>query len=483
MKRRWLPRFSLRAWLLLSYLTVLVLPVLALLATGAFAVDLRQQTRINITAQADLWALTVEHELGLVDGSLAQLAPALSPRLARARDRTLTGIQIVDVEGQVVASSGERTGYSLAEDPEVQKALAGTPASLERPRPRVTPGADTELRGLSRFAPVRIFVAMPLWYDGEVVGAVVVSRTPREELQAFAQMAPRLAGGVVVAVLLTVVIAATSGHWSSRSLRRLARAALEIARGAPAAPQLAAQRASHVREVAALASAVDTMRAQLQARLHYIDEFAGNVAHEFRTPITTLRGTFELLSDDAQMAPEQRERFMSNALAELSRLDALVGGLLALARAEKPVRSGHVELHALLAECCEDRPEVTLEGQGGVVQGSAEQLSAVVTNLVDNALQHGAAPVVVRAWSRGDETGFEVVDHGTGIEAADLPRIFDRFFTTDRHRGIGLGLAMVRLVCRAHGGEVTVRSRPGRTVFSVALPVEGGRAAGLDAQS
>ncbi len=472
MSRRLLPRFSLRSWVLLSSLTIFLLPGLALVATGALAGDLRRQTQVAITAQAHLWALHVQHDLAQ-GGTLRGRAAELSTRLAEGRDRTLTGIQIVDDQGVVVASSGERTGHDLSEDPEVRQALRGTVASLERPRTRVNPTRG-DWSGPSRFADVRIFVALPLVVDDAVVGAVVVSRTPREELQAFAQMAPRLAGGLFVVLLLTVGLAGASGYWSSRSLMRLARAALDIARGESEAPQLTAQRASHVREVAALASAVDTMRAQLQARLHYIDEFAGNVAHEFRTPIATLRGTFELMHDDPQMPAEQRERFMSNALAELSRLDALVGGLLELARAEQRVPRQRVDLHAMLIDCCEERDGVVVEGQAGAVRGSPEQLEAVVLNLVDNAIEHGQAeaPVVVRAWAKEDETGFEVIDQGKGIDPADLERIFDRFFTTDRHNGIGLGLAMVRLVCQAHGGEVTVRSRPGRTVFSVALPAD-----------
>jgi two-component system sensor histidine kinase ChvG len=224
-----------------------------------------------------------------------------------------------------------------------------------------------------------------------------------------------------------------------------------------------------VREVAALAGAVDTMRAQLQARLDYIDEFAGNVAHEFRTPIATLRGTFELLTDDPDMDAAQRERFFRNALAELQRLDALVGGLLALARAERPAQAEPVDLDAVLRAACRDRAR--LEGTAGLVVGAEHQLRAVVDNLIDNARRHAAArTITVVAWSEPGIAGFEVVDDGRGIPGEALQRVFDRFYTTDRQRGIGLGLPTARLICRAHGGDISVRSRPGRTVFCVALP-------------
>ncbi|MCA9704624.1 MAG: HAMP domain-containing protein, partial [Myxococcales bacterium] len=376
-----------------------------------------------------------------------------------------------DVQAKAAAllqpiSDAKPGGDNASYDPDYD-AIRSEVGKLDSPT-----GGEVDWSGPSRFADVRTFVAVPVRVHEQVVGAVIVSRTPREQVQAIVQMAPRLVTGLLVMVLLTVAIAVASGHRGSRSLRRLARAALAIARGAPQAPELHALRTSRVHEVAALAGAVDTMRAQLQARLRYIDEFAGNVAHEFRTPIATLRGTFELLHDDPGMPAAQRERFVSNALAELTRLDALVGGLLALARAERPAAPERVDLQALVEDLCAERPGVRVEGRCGWVEGCAEQLEAVVLNLVDNALQHGGAvtPVIVRGWATATETGLQVIDHGPGIAPGHRDKIFDRFFTTDRHHGIGLGLAMVRLVCQAHGGEVTVRSRPGHTVFSVALP-------------
>ena len=80
----------------------------------------------------------------------------------------------------------------------------------------------------------------------------------------------------------------------------------------------------------------------------------------------------------------------------------------------------------------------------------------------------GEGPGAGEGW-----TGFRVIDDGRGISEANLPRVFDRFFTTDRGAGgTGLGLALVRAIAVRHGGEVTVDSRPGRTVFTVRLPLQ-----------
>ena len=97
----------------------------------------------------------------------------------------------------------------------------------------------------------------------------------------------------------------------------------------------------------------------------------------------------------------------------------------------------------------------------------------MIGNLVENARVHGGRDVWVRAWRSEGVCGFDVEDDGPGITPANLPRVFDRFFTTRRGSGgTGLGLALVRAVVTSHGGEVTVSSEPRRTVFRVRLPAD-----------
>lgn len=144
-------------------------------------------------------------------------------------------------------------------------------------------------------------------------------------------------------------------------------------------------------------------------------------------------------------------------------------------RAEQPDARARVDLQSLIEAECAEQPGVIVEGHAAVVRGSRGQLRTVVANLLANARQHGgaAARIVVRAFGSERETGFEVIDDGPGIPSAHLPRVFDRFFTTDRREGLGLGLALVRSICRAHGGDVSVASRPGHTVLRVVLPPGG----------
>ncbi len=458
---------SLRTWLVASHLVVLFLPLLALVGTGALAWDLRMQTRDDLEHQATLLSLHIGDRLSREKKTLEALE--LSPLLEKAKDSTLAGFRVTDANGVVVASSAGPSHDDISEDPEVATALAGMPGMAIKARERVSSTRD--LGTPSRHASVRVFVAIPIEQHGEVVGAVVLSRTPREELQTFYQMAPRLSFGVVFAVVGTIALAFAAGRILSRSLHALAEASHGIATGSDAA-LLALEPAgrSRVAEARALAAAMGTMSARLRQRLRYISEFAGNVSHEFKTPVSSLRGTVELLRDDDEMPPEQRTKFLDNALADLDRLSRLVGGLLRLARAEEGGARALVELDAL-ADDVAGRSGAARAGSGARVDVNREQLESAITNLVENAVRHGGANVVVRTWSSPRETGVDVEDDGPGISPANLPKIWDRFFTTDRAKGgTGLGLALVRAVAETHGGSVDVESRPGFTRFRVTLP-------------
>ncbi|MEQ1568402.1 MAG: HAMP domain-containing sensor histidine kinase [Myxococcota bacterium] len=472
----WLPRLPLSAWLLCSHTAVLLPPVVVLLLSGTLTNDLRDQTRWDIEHQGALIATYLQSELeharrARPGADLDDIEPRVRGPLRDAKESTLSGIRVVDARAKVVATSGDVLGEDLSSDPIVQAALDGRTGVEVRPRPEQTeyhpPWSE------SRSANVRVYVAIPVVLDQRVVGAVVISRTPREQFKALYHMAPGLVAAVVAAVFATAGVAGLAAWVATRSLEMLDRGALRIADGDHAGlDELDRPRRSHVSEVAHTANSIATMAERLRDRLSYISEFASNVSHEFKTPIATLRGTVELLTDDAEMPAEQRARFLDNAGRELSRLERMVSGLLSLARADEPHARAEVGLGELLADVAADHA-VALSGEAAAVRGDRAQLEAVAKNLVENARRHGGPGVAVQleGFVDGRATGFRVIDDGRGISDANLARVFDRFFTTDRASGgTGLGLALVRTIAQRHGGDVNVDSRPGRTVFTVRLP-------------
>ncbi len=465
----------LNRWLVLSYLIVLFLPAAAVVCSGALAKDLAKQTEEDLNHQAALLALHVESELqhAGTGATLDAVAPRITTVLTAAKAQTLAGFRVVDQRGVVVASSGGAVGEDLADDPLVYNALAGSGGMEQRPRGE-SRSRENSLASKSRQADYRVFVAKPLTVDGTLAGALVLSRTPREELQTLWQMAPRLSLGALVVLAATITLGSLAGHILSRSLKNLVVASRQIAAGSTVhVTGLAGPAGSHVAETAELADAMGAMALRLQERVAYIAEFAGNVSHEFKTPVSALRGTIELLRDDEDMPAAQRARFLDNALADLDRLSRLVGGLLRLARAEEGGDRTHFSLAEVVAPLQERYPALRVEGTFGSVDANREQVEAAIGNLVENAWRHGGPEVSVRVAGtvEGDRVGVRVVDTGGGISAANLPKVFDRFFTTNRvGGGTGLGLALVRAIARTHGGDVTVRSEPGETCFHWWLP-------------
>jgi signal transduction histidine kinase len=184
---------------------------------------------------------------------------------------------------------------------------------------------------------------------------------------------------------------------------------------------------------------------------------------------------------------ERRHRLADALGTSAVRLDALVTQFLELARAEGglPAESREeVDLEALvrgLARTMGEGSAVTIEVtvKAGAttepvrVKGVASRLESVLRNLLDNALSFARARVGIEVGRAGDEAEVVVSDDGPGITPADMPRVFDRFFTTrgDR-RGTGLGLALARAVVEAHGGTIQAQSLPeGGARFVVRLPL------------
>jgi PAS domain S-box-containing protein len=217
-------------------------------------------------------------------------------------------------------------------------------------------------------------------------------------------------------------------------------------------------------------------------------DFVTNVSHDLRTPVTILRGYAETLAEDqATMSTEDRARFTQKIVSSVGRLQGLVEGLLALASLEsaQDVRREAGALHVAAREVAEEfaarckaagvKLELKLEAIDG---GAADPVQArrLVQNLIDNALAHAAGMSRLLISTRDTLSGVElsVEDDGAGVTPADLPRLFDRFYRTDKSRragGSGLGLSIVRQVAELHGGSATAEpARPKGLRITVTLP-------------
>jgi two-component system, OmpR family, sensor histidine kinase SenX3 len=217
-------------------------------------------------------------------------------------------------------------------------------------------------------------------------------------------------------------------------------------------------------------------------------DFVANVSHELRTPIGALAVLAETLASETDLTASRR--LAGHILAETERMARTIEDFLDLSRVEAQGTQDHspVSVGAVVAAAVtrvspaaarhEVGVEVAAVPDGLTVPGNETQLVSAVANLLDNAVKYsergGGAQLGVR--TDGGFTEIVVTDHGVGIPARDLSRIFERFYRVDRARsretgGTGLGLAIVRHVATNHGGEVLVESREGEgSTFTLRIP-------------
>jgi two-component system heavy metal sensor histidine kinase CusS len=245
-------------------------------------------------------------------------------------------------------------------------------------------------------------------------------------------------------------------------------------------------------ELADLATEFNGMLDRIDHGYRRLEDFAGDLAHEMRTPVATLLGRTQVALSQTRSAVELREVLEGN-VEELERLARLISDMLFIARAEhdaialqpEPVELAKeaqrvADYLSLVAEERGLRLEVT--GNAPALRADRLLVQRAITNLVSNGLRHARerSTVVIGIVPAAAGATLSVTNQGDTIPPEHLDRIFARFYRADTGRsrmagGAGLGLAIVRSIAHAHGGEVGVRSEAGVTTFTLSLP--GGQAA------
>jgi len=240
------------------------------------------------------------------------------------------------------------------------------------------------------------------------------------------------------------------------------------------------------RELVDLASSFNAMTRRVDDSFRRLTHFNADIAHELRTPITNLMTQTQVSLSRARTVDEYREILYSN-MEEYERMAQMVGDMLFLAQQDAGAdqrETGRVDLEAEVRALFEyyegwaDERGVTLVLEGAArMNGDRLLLQRALGNLLSNAIRHTPAggTVHVRLATANGEVAVLVDNPGTPIPAADLPKVFDRFFRVDPSRqrsgeGAGLGLAIVKSIVDVHAGTITVESDQTSTRFRVTFP-------------
>jgi two-component system, OmpR family, sensor histidine kinase BaeS len=433
---------SLRARLALGYagialLTALLLGAVLLIALPPFFAEL-ERTYVR-TASADALK-RIEQSGGLTDGRRGVLAD----EAARIAQKNQVRVQVLGVDGAVLADSGP---------PPEPGAV-----SAESRRQAIADGA------------------------GRPLGALVVSGGPRQGtgLTLTIMWAWAIAGAVAVAG------SATFGYYLSRRvsgpIEDLTRVSVEMADG-----DLAARaRVGGDIEVRQLATSFNEMAEEIEGTFDSLKRFVGDAAHEIGTPLTALQADLELARE--RPFDDSVPDLLDRSLLHTERIRRLTRDLLALSRLESVGAVSEqqdvdlVELASQVVDSVASRAEqadieLVLEASAPVVAvaGDSAALSRAVENLLDNALKFTPAggTITVSIALKASDAVLRVSDTGTGIDATELPYVFERFHRardTAAVPGSGLGLAIVKAIVEAHGGSVAVESGGTGTTVELRLP-------------
>ena len=266
----------------------------------------------------------------------------------------------------------------------------------------------------------------------------------------------------ILLILLLSVIAVTPLAWLFA--RRLAQPITAFADAAerlgkdPRTPPLTITGSG---EVVAAANAFNMMQERLRRYVEDRTAMVGAIAHDLRTPLTRLKFRIEAVPDDVR----------PKLAADIDQMEAMIAATLGFVRdTNRPAERTKLELSSLLEsvmdEAAETGGDTTVErAEKTIIEGDPVALKRLVSNLVENALKYGGR-ARGRAFSEDGMAIIEIDDDGPGVPPADLERVFEPFYRGEPSRnretgGMGLGLAVVRSLARAHGGDVTLANRLG----------------------
>jgi signal transduction histidine kinase len=418
------------------------------------------------------------------DGSLnANVAKALSP------DRMASLAQIAQADVTISVGTAKPdvvsgiTAITPAEDGIFSARFAEQPATGQARDPDASVQQAWEVGSAHRFG---IAVALAGGYTFRA--------------STLAQATSLLVVLAIVALGLAVIVAAVLARRFTTPIRQLTDAARALSEGdlsrrvelAPAGPGSS--------EIAELAGQFNTMADRLEQTVAIIRrdrdrsrDFLADVSHELRTPIAALRTFVELLQERAGDDPEARREFLDASAVQVGRLDWLAQNLLELSKLDSGLVLLDLRPEDLRAavESAVEQAEPSAERRGVSlladmpavpvrVRHDPQRIGQVVANLIGNAVKFtppgGRVTVGLRATPVGAE--LLVADTGVGIDATELPHIFERFYRGSgeneaRSSGSGLGLAIVKSIVDMHGGRIEVDTRVGEgTTFRVILPAD-----------
>lgn len=395
--------------------------------------------------------------------------------------REATALQLRIAGGQELGSGDECAYLSSPACFEVLDATGEPSAPDERatilPKPRALDAvldgesgpflANIDLADL----PGRMYVT-PL-EDG---GALLVGVRADQQHQALDRIARLLALLCGIGIIISAILGYAVARYTLRPVTMLSREAETVAKERDPSRNITVEGSD---ELARLAESINTMLSALDDSVQSQKRLVSDASHELRTPLTGIIANAELLARSDTLTDEQQKRVRAALARSTADMRTLIDDIVDLARGTEPdIEREDVALDVVVEQVVEaarahwPRVEFHCTTTFYPVAGNGERLAKMVSNLVDNSAKFAQEGGIVTVTLTN--TVLTVLDNGPGIDEADLPRIFERFYRSPHSRGTsgsGLGLAMAQQIAHAHGASICAGNNPdGGAIFTVQLP-------------
>ncbi len=358
----------------------------------------------------------------------------------------------------------------------------------------VLSGKETVNRSFSSvYNESALTVGVPVWDSGKnVIGSVLLFATVEGITDALNKTTGILSVSLLFALIIAIGLGIFYSYIFTRPLKVMKNTSVEMSRG----NYTVRTGIKRQDEIGQLGQSLDLLAAALFDATQKINkleqvrrDFVANVSHEFRTPLTVIRGSIEALSDGAVEDSEDVKRYYKRMLSETRSLERLVSDLLELSR----LQSGKITIHkeqvhipSILSDVVKSMQTIA-DGKEILinyimpddvlpVMGDYDRLRQLFIIFIDNAVKYSPDKTVVSvSVSVKNHIVILIQDQGYGIADEELPFIWDRFYKADKSRkssGTGLGLAIARHLIELHGGEVALDSKVGEgTTVTIKIPL------------
>jgi len=511
--------------LLAFNLLLVFLPVAGILYLDVYESRLLEVQERGMVQQGRLVAAA----LGDHEHVLTEEAAAILSRLGRRGDARL---RIYDAKGQLLADSVRAPDLATPERPLDQAAsdysqasgirerllyrvgawlvnvrraagsaahtmlssVRGTPKTVDEPR-EVTPGPEvraalegrygTDVRQTPGQRSLTLYSAVPIRQGDRVIGVALVSQSTFRILQALYEVRLRIFQIVIASIAAAILLGLLMSATIVRPLVRLRRTALALSHRQSTPAGFAS--VDRTDEIGDLARTLEDLTGRLDAHIKLLESFAGDVSHEFKNPLASIRVAAEVIASTDD--PAERQRLLTMLTRDVDRLERLVSGVRELARIDAQLAHEAltaVDVTALVTELIDGyQPRATTvtfvvatPPPAPIVRASPDRLVQVIENLLDNAVSFApyGSGVDVRVSFAESAALIAVEDRGPGFPPGHVERAFERFFSyrpgnDDRREHMGLGLSIARAIVEGYGGSVTAANRDGGgAVVEIRLP-------------